>query len=84
MEEAGIENPFSPRARICARCCPRVRQLTCAAYVIANPDRIGDTVQFRLLASSRVDGYLKGRVTRESLARDKNLTPGASGCRWTS
>ena len=26
-----------------------------------------------MLASSRVDGYLKGRVTRESLAQDKNL-----------
>lgn len=42
-------------------------------FVIANPDRIGETVTFSLLASSRVDGYLKGRVTREDLARDKNL-----------
>ncbi|MBT0956887.1 phosphate ABC transporter permease PstA [Alphaproteobacteria bacterium KMM 3653] len=45
------------------------------AFVVANPDRIGDTVEFRIAASSRVDGYLKGRVTRESLARDKNLSP---------
>ena len=44
-------------------------------FVINNPDRIGDTVEFTLLASSRVDGYLKGRVTREDLARDKNLSP---------
>jgi len=43
--------------------------------VLANPDLVGQTVEFRLLASSRVDGYLKGRVTRESLARDKNLSP---------
>lgn len=42
-------------------------------HVIANPDQIGQTVAFRLLASSRVDGYLKGRVQREDLARDKNL-----------
>jgi phosphate transport system permease protein len=42
-------------------------------YVIANPDKIGDTVEFRFLASSRVDGYLKDRVTRESIARDKNI-----------
>ncbi|WP_108814221.1 phosphate ABC transporter permease PstA [Loktanella sp. Alg231-35] len=42
-------------------------------FVIENPDRIGETVEFRLLTSSRVDGYLKGRVTREDLARDKNL-----------
>jgi len=44
-------------------------------YVIANPDQIGETVEFTVLASSRVDGYLKGRVTREDLARDKNLSP---------
>ncbi|MEJ6402145.1 phosphate ABC transporter permease PstA [Yoonia sp. 2307UL14-13] len=42
-------------------------------YVIENPDEIGNTVTFRLLTSSRVDGYLKGRVQREDLARDKNL-----------
>lgn len=42
-------------------------------YVIANPDQIGETVEFRLLTSSRVDGYLKDRVQREDLARDKNL-----------
>ncbi len=41
--------------------------------VLANPDLIGETVTFRVLASSRVDGYMKGRVTRDDLARDKNL-----------
>jgi len=44
------------------------------AYVIANPDQIGKTVEFRFLAQSRVDGYLKGRVTRESIAKDKNIS----------
>ncbi|WP_368183580.1 phosphate ABC transporter permease PstA [Aestuariibius sp. HNIBRBA575] len=44
-------------------------------FVLANPDRIGETVTFSFLASSRVDGYLKGRVSRESLARDNNLSP---------
>ena len=43
--------------------------------VLANPDLIGQTVEFDLLASSRVDGYIKGRVSRESLANDKNLSP---------
>jgi len=43
--------------------------------VLANPDVIGTTQEFRLLASSRVDGYMKGRVDRESLARDPNLSP---------
>ncbi|MGR3443906.1 MAG: phosphate ABC transporter permease PstA [Thalassococcus profundi] len=43
--------------------------------VLADPDVIGTTQEFRLLASSRVDGYMKGRVDRESLARDPNLSP---------
>lgn len=42
-------------------------------FVRANPDSIGGTVEFEFLASSRVDGYLKGRVTREALASDRNL-----------
>ncbi len=41
--------------------------------VIANPDLIGQTVEFEVLASSRVDGYMKGRVEREDLERDRNL-----------
>ncbi|NRB17084.1 MAG: phosphate ABC transporter permease PstA [Rhodobacteraceae bacterium] len=44
-------------------------------FVIANPDRIGETIQFRFLTSSRVDGYLKGRVTRESIKNDKSISP---------
>ncbi|WP_299420603.1 phosphate ABC transporter permease PstA [uncultured Shimia sp.] len=44
-------------------------------YVIANPDQIGQTIEFRFLANSRVDGYMKGRVTRDSIANDKNITP---------
>ncbi|MCV2889970.1 phosphate ABC transporter permease PstA [Ruegeria aquimaris] len=43
-------------------------------YVIANPDKIGETVSFRFLANSRVDGYLKGRVTRDSIANDKSIS----------
>ncbi|WP_417670659.1 phosphate ABC transporter permease PstA [Roseibium sp.] len=42
-------------------------------YVLANPDKVGSTVSFDLLTSSRVDGYLKGRVKRENLVNDKNL-----------
>ena len=44
-------------------------------FVLANPGRVGETMTFEVLASSRVDGYLKDRVTRESLARDSNLFP---------
>lgn len=44
------------------------------SFVINNPDQIGNTVKFRFLANSRVDGYLKGRVSRTSIAKDKNIT----------
>lgn len=42
-------------------------------FVITNTDKIGETVEFTFLANSRVDGYLKGRVTRESIADDKSI-----------
>lgn len=45
------------------------------AYVLENPDQIGKTVEFRFLAQSRVDGYLKGRVSRDSIENDKNISP---------
>ncbi|MBT3140269.1 phosphate ABC transporter permease PtsA [Phaeobacter gallaeciensis] len=44
-------------------------------YVIANPDMIGETVTFRFLTNSRVDGYMKGRVSRDSIANDKSISP---------
>ncbi|MAW88030.1 MAG: phosphate ABC transporter, permease protein PstA [Phyllobacteriaceae bacterium] len=46
---------------------------TLREHVLANEADIGKAVDFQFLASSRVDGYLKGRVTREALAQDKNL-----------
>ncbi|MBO9476995.1 phosphate ABC transporter permease PstA [Shimia sp. R11_0] len=72
VEEAGIDTPLTKskqmKALISASAAGQVRDA-----VIANPDLIGQTVEFRFLASSRVDGYLKGRVHREHLARDKNI-----------
>ncbi|PID36933.1 MAG: phosphate ABC transporter, permease protein PstA [Rhodobacterales bacterium] len=74
LEEQGIENPFRKakdlRKLISSSAAAQVRDT-----VLADPSIVGTTQQFRVLASSRVDGYLKGRVTRESLARDKNLSP---------
>ncbi len=74
IADAGAENPFTKgkdlRKMISSGAAADIRD-----HVIAHPEQIGETVAFKLLASSRVDGYLKGRVTRESLARDKNLTP---------
>lgn len=45
--------------------------------VLADPALIGQTVPFTALASGRIDGYYKGRVTMESAARDKNTSPEA-------
>ncbi|WP_299783279.1 phosphate ABC transporter permease PstA [uncultured Roseobacter sp.] len=43
-------------------------------FVLADPTVIGSTVAFEFLASSRVDGYLKSRVSRDSIANDKNIS----------
>lgn len=72
VQDAGVETPLEKRgdmkALISASAAAQVRDV-----VIDNPDLLGKTVDFRILASSRVDGYLKGRVQREDVARDKNI-----------
>lgn len=72
VQEKGIETPLEKRgdmkAMISASAAAQVRDV-----VLENPDLIGETVDFRILASSRVDGYLKNRVKREDVARDKNI-----------
>jgi len=72
LEANGIESPFAKSKEllnmVSASAPAQVRDA-----VLANPDLVGTTQEFRLLTSSRVDGYFKGRVTRESIARDKNL-----------
>lgn len=44
-------------------------------YVLSNIDQIGETVQFKVLASGRIDGYYKGRVTMASAELDRNISP---------
>ncbi|GAA4229936.1 phosphate ABC transporter permease PstA [Sagittula sp. NFXS13] len=72
VQAAGIDTPLDKasemKALISASAAAQLRD-----RVIANPDLVGETVDFRILAASRVDGYLKGRVQREDLARDKNI-----------
>ncbi len=46
-------------------------------FVLANPDVIGSSATFDLLASGRIDGFFKGRVTMESAALDGNTSPEA-------
>ena len=43
--------------------------------VLADPSLIGQSVDFLAFATSRVDGYFKGRVTMDSAARDANISP---------
>lgn len=43
--------------------------------VLADPALIGQTIDVTVLASGRIDGYYKGRVTMESAAKDKNTSP---------
>ncbi len=73
VNAAGYNHPFEKHKAmgqlLSASAAGQVRQ-----FVLDNPDRLGETVEFRLIAASRVDGYLKGRVTRESVARDKNIS----------
>ncbi len=72
VTELGIETPLQKRkemkAMLSASAAAQVRD-----FVLANPDKLGETVEFKLLAASRVDGYLKDRVQREDVARDKNI-----------
>lgn len=43
-------------------------------HVLDDPEQVGQTVTFDVLANARIDGYLKGRVTMESAQTDKNVS----------
>ena len=43
--------------------------------VLAEPDLVGQTVEFDVLTGGRIDGYFKGRVTMASAERDSNTSP---------
>ena len=43
--------------------------------VLADPSLIGQIIPFTALASGRIDGYYKGRVTMKTAALDKNTSP---------
>ena len=43
--------------------------------VLANPALIGQTIEFDVLTSGRIDGYFKGRVSMDSAERDSNTSP---------
>ncbi|WP_108858622.1 phosphate ABC transporter permease PstA [Ruegeria sp. Alg231-54] len=72
VEKLGIQTDLKSKAM--GKILSKAAQAELRNYVIANPDEIGNTVSFRFLVNSRVDGYMKGRVTRESIANDKSIS----------
>jgi phosphate transport system permease protein len=45
------------------------------AQVLADPALVGTTIPADVLASGRIDGFFKGRVTLETAERDSNISP---------
>ncbi len=43
--------------------------------VLADPSMVGQTIEVTVLATGRLDGYIKGRVTRETALRDAAISP---------
>ncbi|WP_170324917.1 phosphate ABC transporter permease PstA [Ruegeria arenilitoris] len=72
VAKLGIQTDLSPKDM--GKILSKAAQAELRNYVISNPDEIGKTVSFRFLVNSRVDGYMKGRVTRESIANDKSIS----------
>ena len=65
-----IEGLSKPEALISKEAAAQLRN-----FVLNAPDIVGQTVEFKFLASGRIDGYYKGRVTMASAALDKNISP---------
>lgn len=70
ISQRGIEVEFDEAAieRILGKTGGDIR-----SFYQENPDQIGQQVAFNLSASSRVDGYFKGRVNRDNLVDSRFL-----------
>ncbi|KHA53190.1 phosphate ABC transporter permease PstA [Sulfitobacter geojensis] len=75
MADAGITTEMSKKdvAKLISKEAPA----TVRNFVLANPDVVGTSMSFDLLAEGRIDGFFKGRVTMESAALDGNTSPEA-------
>ena len=71
VADTGIETALKPKDMAAILSKDAAAQLR--DFVLDNSDLIGTSVEFRFLTNSRVDGYLKGRVTRESIVNDKSI-----------
>lgn len=70
LEERSLDVSFDPAAieRLLGKTGSTIRE-----YFRNSPDQIGSTVTFNLAASSRVDGYFKGRVSRDTVVDSRFL-----------
>ncbi|MFB9150819.1 phosphate ABC transporter permease PstA [Roseovarius ramblicola] len=70
LDDSGMEVAFDEEAieRIVGKPGSTIRE-----FFQANPDRIGAPVGFELAASSRVDGYFNGRVSRDTIKDSRFL-----------
>ena len=69
LKENGIETDLKKKAlsgMVSKSAAAQMRE-----YVLADPSVIGTTVEFRFLTNGWIDGYLKGRYTRESVKNSK-------------
>ena len=69
LKENGIETDLKKKAlsgMVSKSAAAQMRE-----YVLADPSVIGTTVEFRFLTNGWIDGYLKGRYTRESVEDSK-------------
>ncbi|MEM7643920.1 MAG: phosphate ABC transporter permease PstA [Pseudomonadota bacterium] len=73
LTEAGIETELSDSDIADLVSDESVAQLR--NFVLANPDLVGQTVPVEVLASGRIDGFFKGRVTYETAELDTNISP---------
>ena len=74
IEQTGVTSDVA-NAKAAGELISKEAPATLRDFVLANPDLIGETVQFDLLAAGRIDGFFKGRVTMESAALDRNVSP---------
>ncbi|WP_422019182.1 phosphate ABC transporter permease PstA [Roseibium sp.] len=70
FEQKDIQVPFDIAAieRIVGKPGSTIRE-----FYRANPDQLGQPVAFELAASSRVDGYMNGRLTRDNITDSRFL-----------
>ncbi|WP_171099008.1 phosphate ABC transporter permease PstA [Ruegeria sp. HKCCD7255] len=70
LTERGVEVDFDDAAieRLLGKVGGTIR-----TFYAENPDQLGQPIEFDLAASSRVDGYFKGRVSRDTLQDSRFL-----------